>query len=314
MITNPELTAARAAVPEIADAERRLRAAKALLDDAPATVEPHVARDAVLDEAASVFMADKPWPKDIPKRAAKAFEEAEAAGMEFMARKGAVTRAEWALYEALDAGTEDVLSALGARLSGLLDEARTAFTALRGANSAEAVLEAGGDAVEAWSQLKGIVRSVGHVRAGQWEAIRGPKTPGEGVGGDWEGRKWMRQGFGHVKSTHPDKVPDAVKPILRDVSGNVDLDYVRWLTTCDDAYVPASVEELEGDVALLTVPDGMSDWPDISPRVFPPLPPAEPAAVFSHSRTPHMDYSTPNPPSPKPTASVSDPKPFTPTF
>ncbi|GGN38156.1 hypothetical protein [Streptomyces fuscichromogenes] len=310
MITNPELTAARAAVPEIADAERRLQAAEKLLDGAPTTVEPHAARNAVLDEAADAFMADKPWPKDVGKRAAKAFEDAEATELEFLARKGAVTRAEWALYEALDAGTEDVLSALGARLSELLDEARSDFTALRGANSAEAAIEAGGDAVAAWSRLRGIVQSVGHVRASQWEVLRGPTAPGEGMRGDWHGRNWRLQGFGHVQRTHPDEVPDAVRAVMRDVSGRVDMGYVRWLVAQEDAYVPASVDALEGDIAVLTVPAGMEDWPDISPRELPTRP-GRPGDVYAHSRAAHLDISQPAPPKPKPTAAHPDGEPTT---
>ncbi|MGW5651984.1 hypothetical protein [Streptomyces humi] len=306
MTPNPELTAARAAVPEIADAQRRLDAARKLLDGAPTSVAPDVARDTILSDAADAFMADKPWPRDIGKRVAKAVEEAEAASVEFLARKGVVTRAEWALYEALEAATEDVLTSLGARLAELLDEARSAFTALRGANSAEAAIEAGGDVVAAWTRLRGIVQSVGHVRAAQWEALRGPRVPGQAVGGEVLGNRERRQGFGHVKSTHPNKVPADVRAALLDMSGNVTLDYVRWLAACDDAYVPTSIDELEGDVAVLTTPDGMSDWEDISPRVLPPLDNARPSDVFAHSRAPHIDLSQPAPAKPAPTAVVRD--------
>ncbi|MFE2883171.1 hypothetical protein [Streptomyces sp. NPDC059272] len=310
-MNNPELEAARSTVPDIVDAQRRLDAAKALLDDLPRTDSPEQAREAVLSEAAGAFMADKPWPKDIGKRVAKAVEEAEAADVEFLARKGAVTRAEWALYEALYASTEDVLTSLGVRLAELLDEARSAFTVLRGVNSAEAAIGAGDDAVAAWTRLRGIVQSVGDVRGAQWEALKSPKAPGEAARGDWDGRKWLRQGFGHVKGTHPDNAPDDVKPALRDVSGHVDVAYVRWLAAQEDAYVPTSIDELEGDVAVLTVPDGMSDWSDISPRVYPPSPSPKPAGVFPHSTTPHLDYSQPKPPASKPTAMPGDPVPPT---
>ncbi|MBW8796883.1 MAG: hypothetical protein JF597_25780 [Streptomyces sp.] len=310
MTTNPELTAARAAVPEIKAAEERLQAAKQLLADAPPAEDPHAARDAVLDEAADAFMADKPWPKDVSKRAAKAFDEAEAAGLELQARRRAVSRAEWAQYEALDAHKEDVLARLGDRLSELLSDARSAFTALRGANSAEAAIDAGEDAVAAWTRLRGIVQSVGELRAAQWEAIRGPRAPGEALSGEMPGAKWRRQGFGHVQHTHPDDVPADVRPALRDMSGRVSLAYVRWLATCDDAYVPASLDELEGDVAVLTVPAGMEDWEDISPREYPALK-GRPGDVYPHSRAPHPDASQPAPLPPKPTAPHPDGEPTT---
>ncbi|MFL4902767.1 hypothetical protein ACJ6WF_06185 [Streptomyces sp. MMS24-I2-30] len=317
MITNPELAAARSSVPAIDEAERRLKAARTLLADASHTVGPDEARHAVLEEAAEAFIADGSWPKDVGKRAAKAFDDAQAIALDRQARQRAVMRAEWGVYNALDDHTEDALAFLGARLAELLTAARSAFETVGGARSAEDVIDAGPDAVAAWSRLRELTRDVGNVRTAEWDLLRGPKVPGSPVGGDWRGRTWRIQGFGHVKDTHPDEAPDDVRKVMRDVSGRVTLEYLRWLAFHDGAYVPASEDALESDVLCLTTPVAYDDA-DHPVRDFSPVElPARgyrPSKIFEHSTTPNLDGREDLPAKPVPNATVDDPKPFTPTY
>ncbi|MFD8028971.1 hypothetical protein ACFV3F_09440 [Streptomyces sp. NPDC059717] len=313
-MTNPELAAARASVPEIADAERKLQAAKVLLADAPHAEAPDAAREAVIAKAAEDFLSGVAWPKDLGKRAAKAYDEADAVLVDRQARQLAVQQAEWAVYEAVELYTEDALAFLGTRLEELLSDARTALETVGSVNTADAAIEAGVDVVAAWSRLQSLVRDVHSVREAQWTLLRGPKIPGAPAGGDWPSRQWMNKGFGHVRGLHPDEAPEAVRAALRD--RRVTLDYLRWIAARDDGYVPSSESALEGDVALLTTPISFDDSDrlvDMSPVELPPRP-TRPAEVYPHSTTPHMDYSQPVPNKPKPNATVADAPPYEPSY
>ncbi|MFF4672121.1 hypothetical protein ACFY1C_20025 [Streptomyces sp. NPDC001279] len=296
-----ELTAAYAAVPEIAAAETRLTEAKRLVTEAPEAVAPEAAREAVIAEAVAAFVDSGTFPADVGRRAEEAFRDAEATGQEIVARKRAVTGAEWALYSALTDHAGAVLSHLAGRLADLLESAREAFAALGGVNSAEDAIAAGDEATSAWATLRTVVRDVGSVRDAQWTVLRGPRAPGGGVS-DWAGRQWRRKGFGHVKSQHPDEMPDDVRSAA--VDGSATLEYVRWLLDSGSAYVPLSLEELAADVADLT-PVDVGPVTDLSPMELPPEKPRA-GAVYPHSMAPHMDYATPRPPEPTPNATVND--------
>ncbi|MET8960959.1 hypothetical protein ABZX69_15965 [Streptomyces sp. NPDC004074] len=313
-MTNPELAAARASVPEIADAERKLQAAKELLADAPHAEAPDAAREAVIAKAAEDFLSGVAWPTDIGKRAAKAYDEADAALVDRQARQLAVKRAEWAVYEAVELYTEDALAYLGTRLEELLSDARTALETVGSVSTAEAAIEAGAAVVTAWSRLRTLAHDVGNLRTAQWDLLRGPRVPGAGVGGDWTARQWMNKGFGHVRGLHPDEAPEEVRAALRD--RRVTVDYLRWIAARDDAYVPVSEDELMGDVAVLTTPVSLSDSgqpADYSPVELPARE-YRPSGVYEHSTTPNLDGSQILPAKPKPTATVADPKPRVPTY
>ncbi|MGW1270725.1 hypothetical protein [Streptomyces sp. NPDC002491] len=312
-MTNPELTAARAAVPEIEAAETRLQAAKELLSDVPHTEAPDAARARVLDEAASVFLTGAAWPKDVGKRAVKAYADADAVLMERQARQLVVRRAEHALYDAESDHTSDALTHLGKRLATLLSDARTALATVGSVSTAEAAIEAGAGVVEAWSRLRALVQDVSAVREAQWSLLRGPKMPGAPAGGDWRGREWRRAGFGHVRSLRPEEAPEDVRKVMCDVTGRLSLEYLRWLAGREDAYVPASEDEFAADVLSLTTPVvyGDDDRPvDMSPMVLPARE-YRPSAVYEHSTPPQMDYAAPKSPAPMPNATPGDPAPPT---
>ncbi|MFE9496313.1 hypothetical protein [Streptomyces collinus] len=309
MTTNPELVAARASVPEIDAAEKMLDAAKALLAEASVDDSPDAAREAVIERAADAFLSGGAWPKDVGTKAVKAYADADAVLVERQARLRVVKRAEWALYEALDGHTDAALAYLGTRLAELLSDARTALEVVGSARSAEDAIDAGADAVAAWSRLRGIMRDVGQVREAQWSLLRGPRTPGAPSGGDWTARQWMNQGYGHVRGQRPDEAPEAVREAIR--ARRVDLAYLRWLCARDDAYVPASEEQLTDDVTVLSVPDTIDTAADWSPTVLPPLK-GRPSEVYPHSAAPQMDYSAP--PSPAPTSNATPGDPVPPTY
>ncbi|MFF9647894.1 hypothetical protein [Streptomyces sp. NPDC014622] len=112
-----ELAAAYAAVPEIAAAETRLSEAKRLVAETPEAVAPEAARENVITEAVAAFVDSGAFPSDVGRRAVEAFRSAEATGQELVARKRAVTGAEWALYNALTDHSGAVLSHLAGRLT-----------------------------------------------------------------------------------------------------------------------------------------------------------------------------------------------------
>ncbi|MEU3986249.1 hypothetical protein AB0F77_40385 [Streptomyces sp. NPDC026672] len=312
-MSNPELAAARRAVPEIEAADNRLDAAKELLAEAPHAESPDAAREAVITKAAEDFLSGVAWPKDIGKRAAKAYDDADAVLVDRQARQIAVRRAEFAVYDAVDRHTEDALTYLGTRLEALLSDARSAFGIVGDVSTAEAAIEAGADVVAAWSRLRTLVDDVSNLRAAQWALLRGPQVPGTPAhGGDWRGREWLRAGFGHVRTLSPDEAPEGVRRVLRDVSKRVTQEYLRWLASRDDAYVPGSEDELAGDVAVLTTPISLNDSGQpadyYEPRVRPERP-GRPAEIYPHSQTPQLDYAGPTPAAPKPNATVADEAP-----
>ncbi|MGY4927734.1 hypothetical protein [Streptomyces sp. 900105755] len=256
MITDADLEAAYAAVPEIDEAARRLHAAKELSAGATGPgVSPEEARNAVFDEAADAFMSGGEWPKDLARRARKAFDETESASLDFMARRRAVERAELALYEAQIGHSSAALEHLGKRLDDVLSDARSAFEALRGANSAEAAIDLGGDAVEAWTRLRKLTGDLKQVRELQWAILRGPRLPGGGVEVDTPVHRWRTQGCGHVRGLNPNDMPAFAREAIR--TGNVTREFLQW-TASQDAYVPKSAEEMEAEIAA-TMPNAFED-------------------------------------------------------
>ncbi|MFJ2932265.1 hypothetical protein ACIO8G_05820 [Streptomyces sp. NPDC087219] len=88
-VTNPELAAALAAVPEIERTADLHESAKRRLSRHGAGEEPTRARDRVIDEAVQSFVATGRWPSDIGAQAATAYAD----GMSWEAERLALKHA-----------------------------------------------------------------------------------------------------------------------------------------------------------------------------------------------------------------------------
>ncbi|RRQ89707.1 hypothetical protein [Streptomyces griseofuscus] len=312
MTTNPELTAARAAVPQIEAAEKQLQAAKDLLTKAPVGDSPEAAREAVIERAADAFLADGTWPKQVGQDAAKAYAEADAALIERQARQRVITRAEWSLHDALTDHSSAALEYLGKRLEEVLSAARSAFEAIGGARTAEDVIEAGGDAVAAWTRLRELTTDLENLRRAQWVLLAAPRTPG-GSASDADTRVhvWKRAAAGHVRGLNRSEAPAFVREAI--TTGRVTLEFLRWTATQEGAFVPTSDDEVEAEIAMSKPGAYEGEVRDVTPAELPARE-RRPSKVFSHSVAPHLDASQPTPAKPTPNATVSDPAPSVPHY
>ncbi|SEC33369.1 hypothetical protein SAMN04490357_1745 [Streptomyces misionensis] len=311
-MNNPELAAARAAVPQIATAEKLLQAAKELLTKAPVEESPEAAREAVIERAADAFLAGGAWPKQVGHDAAKAYAEADVALIERQARQRAVIRAEWAVHDALTDHSSAALEHLGKRLEEVLSAARTAFETIGGARTAEDVISAGGDAVAAWTRLRELTADLENIRRAQWILLAAPRVPG-GSASDRDARVhlWKRAAAGHVRGLNPDTAPAFARDAI--LTGRVTLEFLRWTATQEGAFVPTSDDEVEAEIATSRPDASDGEGLDISPAVVPARE-YRPSQVYDHSTAPHLDASQPTPAKPTPNATVGDPAPFVPHY
>ncbi|MFF4931002.1 hypothetical protein ACFY2H_19160 [Streptomyces griseofuscus] len=312
MTTNPELTAARAAVPQIAAAEKLLQGAKELLTEATVDESPEAAREAVIERAADAFLAGGTWPKQVGQDAAKAYADADVALIERQARQRVVTRAEWALHDALSDHSSAALEHLGKRLEEVLSAARSAFEAIGGARTAEDVIEAGGDAVAAWTRLRELTVDLENIRRAQWVLLAAPRIPG-GSASDADTRVhvWRHAAAGHVRGLSRSTAPAFVRDAI--TTGRVTLEFLRWTASQEGAHVPTSDEDVEADIAMSKPDAAGGEVKDITPAELPARE-YRPSKTYSHSTAPHLDASQPMPAKPTPNAHVSDPAPFVPHY
>jgi hypothetical protein len=281
IMSNPELVAALATVPEIERTENLLDEAKARLRDHPHGSVPDVARNDVINAVVVGFQADGSWPSDVGKRASKAYMTALEWEAERTARKHAVESTELLAYDTRQAYAGDALDHLGARLAEVLSDAREAAEALGDVRSAGAAIKAGEAATAAWGRLQILVTDLANIRAAQW-ALLDPGPRPRSIAGDDDTderrqlREWRRQGYGEVQGARAD--------------GARTEEYLLWLAHVGTAYVPTSFADLEADVVAATEPTAYDDSTervvDYSPRV-----------------TREPDYKQPN--------SRRDPRPFT---
>jgi hypothetical protein len=294
MTTNPELSAALAVVPEIARTEALLEAAKKQLREHPRGTSPERARHDVIDAAVHTFQADGSWPKDIGKRAAKAYTEASEWEAERIARDLAKDSTELLAYDTRLLYSTDALMHLGTRLDDVLSDAREAAETLGDVRTADAAIKAGGAIVAAWGRLQGLVDDVVNIRAAQWHFLTPPLRPRSIAGdGDTEEhrnlREWKGDGHGEVRGIRPSDVPAFALDAMR--SKRYTPTYVLWLTGTGAAYVPTSYDDLKADVEASKEPVSYTDnetsryRPTVTPIPMPPAP-----ELTGAERTPALSY------------------------
>ncbi|MFD3659229.1 hypothetical protein ACFWVF_01290 [Streptomyces sp. NPDC058659] len=308
-VTNPELAAALATVPEIKRTDDVFEAAKRRLARHGAGEEPHRARDRVIDEAVQSFAATGRWPSDIGERAATAYADGMSWEAERLALKHAVEFTEDRATDAFESLAPDALAHLAGRLADVLSEALAASEKLSGARNAEEAIKAGGDAVEAWGRLQACVSDVANVRAAQW-ALLTPKLRRGELPGSNEARnlatRWRTAGHGEARGARADDVPEYVRNAAR--SKTYSVASVLWLAESGAAYVPGSFEELAEEVEAATpAPIVYDDHGPVTLRVTEtPIPTPKAPDVYPHSTTPHLNHSDPAPDKPKANATPGD--------
>ncbi|WP_432159005.1 hypothetical protein [Streptomyces sp. bgisy153] len=309
-MTNPELTAVLAKVPEIERTERLLDDARRRLREHPAGVGPDRARDDVINAAVASFQTDGKWPANIAKDAAKAHTAALEWEAERLARVRARDAMELLAYDTRQALASDALEHLGTRLDEVLSDARKAAQTLGDVRSADDAIKAGGDVVTAWSTVQRLVTDLANIRAAQWALLDPGPRPRSIVGDDDTDerrnlREWKRAGYGEIRGRLDDAPAFALEAMRTQRYTEA---YLLWLASVATAHVPASYSDLEADVMAATTPvayDDASPVVDLSPRVVQTRQP-RPAQVYPHSRTPHLDASQPTPARPKANATVPD--------
>ncbi|MFJ8146194.1 hypothetical protein ACIQ6R_14105 [Streptomyces sp. NPDC096048] len=296
-MSNPELDAAVATVPDIARTRQLHEDAKKRLREHPMGDVPDVARNNVVDDAVRTFQADGSWPADLGKRAAKAYTAALEWEAERLARVRAKDATELLAYDTRQALASDALEHLGTRLDAILSDARKAAETLGDVRSADAAIKCGGAVVAAWSKVQSLTEDLTNVRQAQWTLLDPAPRPRSIAGeGDTDERRklreWKRQGYGEVRR-RLDDVPAFVQDATR--SGRYSEEVLLWLASVETAYVPTSFEDLRDDAEIGDLVDvsAHADGPiddRYQPTVLPPLEP-KPTRTYSHSRTPDIDFS-----------------------
>lgn len=303
--TNPELTAAWATVPDVAKLQERHAEAVRLRRAFPSGLTPEAALAAVQDRAIATLTDTGKWPATFARDAAKAHAEAVVWQAEAVALRRAEDGLKFAAEDIRDVMSPNVLTHLDGRLSEILAAARDASAALGDITTPEQAIDAGGDALDAWRRLTGLVADLRNVRAAQWDVLRSVS-----LGDDLARlRRWADEGHGEVRGVLLGDVPAHVRSAVRNQSYGIA--QLVWLAHSGAGYVPTSFEDLEAHVTAATEPISHNDSGplyDHSPRVV-PLPAPTPAKVYAHSSTPHLDASQPTPAPPKPNAVFGDPKP-----
>ncbi|MEU0813069.1 hypothetical protein [Streptomyces mirabilis] len=300
--TNPELTAAWATVPDVATAQERYDEAVRLRRDFPQGASPAVALVGVQDAAIATLTATGKWPADFAKDAAKAHAEAVVWEAEVVALRRAEETLKYAAEDTRDTMAPDVLAHLNGRLGEILTATKGASAALGGVTTAESAIDAGGDALDAWRRLTGLLSDLRNVRAAQWDVLRSVSHDDERA----RLRMWMAQGHGEVRGVRLDDVPEHVRGAMR--SQSYSIAQLVWLAHSGAAYVPTSFEDLEANVMAATEPltyDDRGPLRDMSPRVT-PEPTYVPSKVPPQSKTPNLDKSNPRPAPPKTNAVMRD--------
>ncbi len=307
---NPELKAAWDIVPEVATTAERYEAVVKLRKAFKRSADPERARREVIDEAIGSFRKTGEWPADLGKRAAKAYLEALEGESEYRALSQAEERLRHEKEDIRDMCADDALAYLGGRLSDVLSEAKTAGAALDGVTNADEAIRAGGDALDAWRTLTGLLTALENVRGAQWDILRAVADEDTRA----KLRRWKSEGHGEVLGFRPDDVPPFALEPMR--AQRYTVAYLVWLANIGTGYVPGSLAEFEADVMAADEPlayDDRGPMRDISPVVTPIPAPPEPKR-YAHSRPAHLDHSTPAPKPVKPNAIPGDPAPLTYTY
>lgn len=271
-MTNPELTAAWAAVPEMAAVEAALASVRALITDATPAGDPEGARQAVIANAVAALCDGEALPKDLGKKAAEAFNVALAAQAEWLA----LTSAERALKDRLDtersAYQDDALAVLGERLADILTEVRTIVARSGRIVDGDAAIAAGKTGVDDYGKLRALLARLEDTRAAQRSVLK--PLFGDDGNGSIRSEAYAR-GHDEVTGLSSDPAPADIVPMLTRKAPR-DLRYLIWLAECGRAWVPTSEVDL---FAERMAPDvGEPDGPvrNYNPRVTPITTPTQP--------------------------------------
>lgn len=227
----------------------------------------------------------------MPKtRATEAHQSAVERQSEGLALWEASRSVREALKRSKEDNADDALSFLGNRLRDLMAEVKPLAADLGGVVSADGAIAKGGKALDAWRSLTDLLGVLRDIRDAQWRILH-PLSITEG-GSTEDGPRWRRlkeSGHGEVLGLKPDDVPDWILEAMR--TGSYSVPYLAWLANIGTAYVPLSLDEVEGE-AVVAEEVGIADGPvkDFSPIVT-PIPTPTPAAVYPHSRAAHVDYA-----------------------
>ncbi|MEV6537214.1 hypothetical protein AB0M86_48085, partial [Streptomyces sp. NPDC051639] len=242
---------------------------------------------AVQDAAIATFTDTGKWSTNFAKDAAKAHAEGVVWQAEAVALRRAEDSLKFAAEDARDTMAPDVLAHLNGRLTEILTAAKDASAVLGDVTTAEGAIDAGGDALDAWRRLTGLVSDLRNVRGAQWDVLRSVSYEDDRA----RMRMWMADGHGEVRGVRLDDVPAHVRDAMR--SQSYSIAQLVWLSHSGAAYVPTSFEDLEANVMAAKEPVMYDDHgplrKDLSPTVTPiPTPPAP--ALTGAERTPELSY------------------------
>jgi hypothetical protein len=239
---------------------------------------PNDARRAAINEAVASVRSGETLPKDIGKRAAKAYTDALEGESEGIALYEAAASLRNHLDNLRQAdGAELALEALGKRLAEFLADVKATAVDLNGARSAEQAIEFGGKAPEAWRLLTSMVPTLKNIREAQYDILR-PLGDGQRL------RQLREKGHFEVAGLAPNGVPSDILHSM--ASGHYDVNYLVYIANIGTAWVPSSFDELEAeDIVDVGAPD--DSVIDYRPRVTPIPAPPEPTR-HGHERAPDI--------------------------
>lgn len=129
-------------------------------------------RNTLTNQAYAAVMAGEPVPADLGER----LHAADRAVEWWTARKAVILniannlKSEREVYEQTNG--DMLIEVLQPELARILDEAEAVIPRLRGATSADAAIQAGGDAVAAWMELGSIAEDYASLRSTHWRIMR----------------------------------------------------------------------------------------------------------------------------------------------
>ncbi|MCT9140351.1 hypothetical protein [Streptomyces violarus] len=264
--TNPELAAAWATVPEVATAQERHEVAVRLRREFPLRKTPAEALADVQSAAIATFADTGKWPSTFARDAAKAHADALVWEAEAVALRRLEDVTKASAEDLRDSLSVDVLGHLDGRLREILDAAKIAGESLGDVTTAEQAIEAGGDVLDAWRRLTGLLKDYRNVRDAQWDVLRAV------TGMEERSRvvRWRDAGHGEVKDVRVDDIPSHIRSVMQ--SRSYTIEYLVWLARSGVAFVPTSYDDLEFAVSSSTEPvayDDAGPLVDLSPRVVP---------------------------------------------
>jgi hypothetical protein len=272
-------------VPDVAKAQERYQEAVKLRRDFPRGNTPAEALTGAQDAAIATFTATGKWPSTFARDAAKAHAEALVWEAEAVALRRLEDASKAEAENIRDFRSDDVLSHLRSRMTEILDAAKSAGEALGDVTTAEQAIEAGGEVLDAWRRLTGLLRGYANVRAAVWDVLQSVSGMGFQI------RQWRNAGHGQIRGMRLDDVPAHIADVMR--SDAFTVEFLVWLARSGAAFVPESYDDLEAHVVAATEPisvdESVHPVRDYTPRVD--VIPEHPAPLPTGAeRTPELSY------------------------